>query len=73
MHITLFRALKSINLSDDQAADVVKAVEEHIAVRIEDATKGVESKLTALTWVIGAVGVMLAVIGLAPAFVKLFH
>ena len=42
-------------------------------MKVTEANKGIEARLTAQTWVIGAVGVVLAVIGLAPAFVKLFH
>lgn len=73
MQITLFKALKSLNLSDEQATEVVEAVEEYIAVKIKEATSGLEAQLKAQTWVIAAVGTVLAVIGLAPAFVKLFH
>src|SRR3546814_14951437 len=71
MHIKLFRALKAANLSDDAAAEVVEAIEEYIAVKVQEANKGIESKLKAQTWVIGRVGFVLAVIGLAPAFIKL--
>ena len=67
------RALKAANLSDDAAAEVVEAIEEYIAVKVQEANKGIESKLTAQTWVIGSVGFVLAVIGLAPAFIKLFQ
>src|SRR3546814_19439101 len=50
MHIKLFRALKAANLSDDAAAEVVEAIEEYIAVKVQEANKGIESKLTAPTW-----------------------
>jgi len=73
MHIKLFRALKAANVSDDAAAEVVEAIEEYIAVKVQEANKGLESKLTAQTWVIGSVGFVLAVIGLAPGFIKLFQ
>src|SRR3546814_1714251 len=59
MHIKLFRALKAANLSDDAAAEVVEAIEEYIAVKVQEANKGIESKLTAQTWVIGSVGFVL--------------
>ncbi|BAI98827.1 MAG: hypothetical protein WBL20_00195 [Sphingobium sp.] len=42
-------------------------------MKVQEANKGIESKLTAQTWVIGSVGFVLAVIGLAPAFIKLFQ
>jgi hypothetical protein len=73
MHIKLFRALKAANVKDDDAAEVVKAIEEYIAVKVQEANKGLESRLTAQTWVIGSVGLILVVIGLAPAFSKLFQ
>ncbi len=72
MHIALFKALKSINLTDDQATEVVKAFEEYLAVKIKEANAGVEAQLKAQTWVIASVGFILAAIGLAPAFMKLF-
>ncbi|MBB5712388.1 hypothetical protein [Sphingomonas xinjiangensis] len=72
MHIALFKALKSLNLSDDQATEVVKAFEEYLAVKIKEANAGVEAQLKAQTWVIASVGFILAAIGLAPAFLKLF-
>jgi hypothetical protein len=72
MHISLYQALKSIKISDDHAAEVVKAFEEHVAVKISDATKGLEAQLRAQTWLLGFIGTMLAVIGLAPVVAKLF-
>ncbi|MBB6193077.1 5'(3')-deoxyribonucleotidase [Sphingobium wenxiniae] len=72
MQIKLFRALKAANVSEDAAAEVVEAIEEYIAVKVQEANKALESKLTAQTWVIGAVGFVLAIIGLAPAFIKMF-
>jgi hypothetical protein len=73
MHIELFRALKGANVSDDAAAEVVEAVEEYIAVKVQEANKGLEAQLKAQTWVIGSVGFVIAVIGLAPAVFKLFQ
>ena len=73
MHIKLFRALKAANVSDDAAAEVVEAVEEYIAVKVQEANKTLEAQLKAQTWVIGAVGFVLSIIGLAPALYKLFQ
>ena len=73
MHIKLFRALKAANLSDDAAAEVVEAIEEYIAVKVQEGSRGRERRLTARTRVIGSVGFVLAVSGLAPAFIKLFQ
>lgn len=73
MHIKLFRALKTAKVSEDDAAEVVKAIEEYIAVKVQEANKTLEAQLKAQTWVIGAVGAVLAVIGLAPAIYKLFQ
>jgi hypothetical protein len=71
MQISLYQALKSIRIGDEQAADVVQSLEEHIAVKISDATKGIEAQLRALTWLMGFIGTMLAIIGLAPIISKL--
>ena len=49
MHIALVKALKSINLSDDQATEVVEAIEEYIAVKIKEANAGLEAQLKAQT------------------------
>lgn len=80
MHITLFKALRTINLNDDQATQVVAELEEYIAVKVTEANKGLEAKLDAqdaklntLTWVIGSTGLLIAVLSLAPAFTKLFN
>jgi CHASE3 domain sensor protein len=73
VHIQLFKALKSINISDDQATEVVEAFEEYLAVKIKEANAGIEAQLKAQTWVIASIGLILAIIGLAPAFAKLFN
>ena len=80
MQLPLFKALKSVQVSDDQATAVVDALEEYMAVKIKEATAGLEAQnialqaqLKAQTWVIGSVGLLMAVIGLAPAIAKLFH
>lgn len=49
MHIALYRALKSIKMSDEATAAVVKALEEHMAKEIAEAVKPLEAKLDALT------------------------
>ncbi|GAA5063590.1 hypothetical protein GCM10023208_34730 [Erythrobacter westpacificensis] len=73
MHVKLYQSLKSVNVSDDAAAEVVDAVEEYLAVKIKEATAGMEAKLNALTWLVGSIGVLLsaaAIIGTAAAFFK---
>ncbi len=72
MHITLYQALKSVKIGDDQAAKVVGTLEEHIAVKITEANKGLEAKLAAQNWLLGFIGTMLAIIGLTPIIAKLF-
>jgi hypothetical protein len=71
MQIPLYQALKSIKIADEQASAVVAALEEHIAMKISDATKGLEVQLRAQTWLLGFIGTMLAIIGLAPIVSKL--
>lgn len=47
MQVTLFKALKSVNIDDAQATAVVDQLEEHLEKMIGDATKGLEAKLDA--------------------------
>jgi hypothetical protein len=79
MHIPLYQALKSIKITDEKTAEVVGAFEEYMAVKISEANKGLEARFSALEselkstkWVIGFIGTMLAIIGLAPVISKLF-
>lgn len=72
MQLTLFKALQSLKLDDDTATKVIEALEEHIAMKIKEANAGIEAQLKAQTWVIGTIGVMLALISLAPVYLKLF-
>jgi hypothetical protein len=70
MQIPLYQALKSIKIGDEQAAQAVQSLEEHIAMKISEATKGIEAQLRALTWLMGFIGTMLAIIGLTPIISK---
>ena len=79
MHVPLYQALKAIKVSDERAAEVVGAFEEYLAVKISEANKGLEARFSALEselkstkWLIGFIGTMLAIVGLAPAIAKLF-
>jgi hypothetical protein len=69
------RSVRPISAKHAQASRFLQQspIEEYIAVKVQEANKGIESKLTAQTWVIGSVGFVLAVIGLAPAFIKQFQ
>lgn len=71
--ITLYKALKSINVSDEQATEVMAAVEEYIAVKINEANKGVEAQLKAQTWLICSFGLIISIAAVAVAFTKLAH
>lgn len=73
MQITLFKALKSVSISDEQATEVVNAVEEYFAVKINEANKGIEAQLKAQTWLIGSFGLIIAIAAVAVAFTKLVH
>ena len=44
MQVTLFKALKSINVDDEQATAVVAQLEEHLEKMIVDATKNLEAQ-----------------------------
>ncbi|GMN04450.1 hypothetical protein [Erythrobacter sp. MTPC3] len=61
MQITLFKALKTLDLTDDQATQIVEAMEEYIALKITEATKGMEAQLKAQTWLLGFIGTILAI------------
>jgi hypothetical protein len=71
MHITLYQALKSIKIDDEKAAAVVTAVEEHMAMKISDATKGLEAELRAIKWLLGFIGVLLTIVSFGPIIAKL--
>ena len=72
MQLTLFKALQSLKLDDDKATEVVEALEAYMATKMNEATAGIEAQLRAQTWVIGTIGVLLAIIGLTPIYLKLF-
>jgi hypothetical protein len=72
MHIPLYQALKAIKMGDAEAGIVVERLEEHIAVKISEANKGLEARLTAQNWLLGFIGVLIAITGLAPVIAKLF-
>ena len=77
MQIALFKALKSINISDDQASDVVKAFEEYLSMKIKEANAELVAQQKATNWLIGSIGTIIIistlVTGLAPVIWKLFH
>jgi len=84
MHITLFKALKSVSVTDDRATEVVEAFEEYVAVKVKEANAGLEAQLKGLeaqqkaqTWLIGTLGSVIAigvlVSALSPIITKLIH
>lgn len=77
MHVALFKALKSVNLSDDQATEVVKAFEEYLAVKIKEANAELVAQQRATNWLIGSLGSVIAigvlVSELAPVITKLLN
>ncbi|BCM88030.1 hypothetical protein [Methylobacterium indicum] len=72
MQLTLFKALKELKLEDDTATKVVEALEAYMATKMKEATAGLEAKLNAVLWLLGAMTLMLAIIGLTPVYLKLF-
>ncbi|MFC0205317.1 hypothetical protein [Novosphingobium soli] len=54
MQVSLFRALKSANISDDTAEQVVHAFEEHIDMAVNEAMKHYDNRITAMQTVIEA-------------------
>ena len=71
MHISLYQMLKSMKVSVERSAEVVNSLEEFMAVKIFEANIGLEAQLRAQNWLIGIVGVIIAIIGLAPFIAKL--
>ena len=76
MQVTLFKALKSVNIDDTLATAVVDQLEEYVAVKIADATKnleaqnkGLEAQIKGLETSIGGlkwqIGLFSAVVALA--------
>lgn len=83
MQLPLFKSLQSINIEDDKATEVVEAMEGYIAMKIAEANAPVLAELRnvrsemktevgALKWMLGTVGLLLALIGLAPTFLRAF-
>lgn len=102
MQVALFKALQSIHIPDEQATEVVDAVEEHLAMKVSDANAALRAELASSTarleteitglglrleteigairsilesqrWFMSAIIVLLAIIGLAPTFARIFH
>ncbi|MGF3024091.1 hypothetical protein ACQVP2_14845 [Methylobacterium aquaticum] len=71
MQLTLFKVLQSLKLDDDTATKVVEALEAHMATKMREATAGLEAQLKAQTWVIGAIGVMLALTNFTVIYLEL--
>lgn len=72
MQVTLFKALKSIKVGDDQATAVVEQLEEFMALKIKEANaaleaqnKALESKIDGLKTQLTILNIMLGVISLA--------
>ncbi|MBB5712827.1 hypothetical protein [Sphingomonas xinjiangensis] len=53
MQVSLFRALKSINIDDEIAAKAVEVVEEHIEMSVAGAVKPLENKIDTLVALVG--------------------
>lgn len=75
MHITLFKALKSINLNDDLATAVVEQLDKHLAGEIKEATTGLEaqnkaleSKIDGMKTQLTILSFMLGIVSLAALF-----
>ena len=74
MHLELFKALRSLKLSEDQATAVVQSLEAHVVKvtseairRVEAQNQGIEAKLDALRANLTFTTILLGIIGLAIA------
>lgn len=59
MQVQLFKALQSINIPDDVATQVVEKLESHIAMKVSDANKALESKIDTTNRLIVVIGFIL--------------
>ncbi len=54
MHIELFTALKSINVTDEKAQEVVEAVQDYIAMQISQATQPILNRMDSMQGVLSS-------------------
>lgn len=54
MHIDLFTALKSINVTDEKAQEVVEAVQDYIAMQISQATQPILNRMDSMQGVLSS-------------------
>lgn len=59
MQIALFKTLQSINIEDEVATNVVYKMDGHVAMKIAEATKGLESKIDTTNKLIVVIGFIL--------------
>ena len=52
MHIELFTALKSLNIDDDKAKEVVESLESYIAMQISQATQPILNRMDSMQGVL---------------------
>ncbi len=84
MQVPFYRALKSIRVTDDQAATVVKELEAHMATLVTEAVKPLQTEISALKEKLSATntnltiafalqGALLALIGAAVVWVGILR
>jgi hypothetical protein len=54
MHIELFTALKSLNVTDEKAQEVVEAVQDYIAMQISQATQPILNRMDSMQGVLSS-------------------
>ncbi len=54
MHIALFTALKSLNVTDEKAQEVVDAVQDYIAMQISQATQPILNRMDSMQGVLSS-------------------
>lgn len=54
MHIELFTALKSLNVTDEKAKEVVEAVQDYIAMQISQATQPILNRMDSMQGVLSS-------------------
>ena len=72
MQVTLFRALQTIKVSDENAEKVVSSMETFMKTRMEEAITPLKAELSAVKWLIGIFGLIISAASVATGIMVAF-
>lgn len=72
MQVTLFRALQTIDVSDENAEKVVSSMETFMKTRMEEAITPLKAELSAVKWLIGIFGLIISAASVATGIMVAF-